>query len=245
MRDNVKKILAIGITLFSSVIYSGNTQAELKENELTIQNNKEINKEIDNKKRKIEDVVFDLNFDKNLLNDTEKKCLVPFSSVDKSVNLYNNCDIQISGKTISIPLMELQNKIKVVYEQKKPFFYDRIKMNLLVNCSELKKNISFKEWKYYNRNELTLSKEKGAGINWYLTASSEKLGKEMCQEKLPKIVEQAKEELKEKEREKAIKENKAKEKELDKKTKNQSHKKIEEEEHKKKKRVKKEKRDRD
>lgn len=64
-------------------------------------------------------------------------------------------------------------------------------MKLNVDCTEVVNNTTINNWTYYNREEENYNKSKLDNVNWFLTASSDKLGKEICEKKLPKIYEKA------------------------------------------------------
>lgn len=183
----MKNVLIIAIAVFSS---SGFAQEKLK-NEIKsfeVLTNEKKSAEINN----INDVVFNLDFDKNLLSENDIKCYIPFSSWEKSVNLYNQCSVKITEKNIIvIELMSLQNKIRVNYEDNKPIFFDRITMKLNTDCNEVINNTKIISWTYLNREEKTFFKQNLDNVNWFLTASAEKLGREMCEKNLPKVYDKA------------------------------------------------------
>lgn len=183
MRDDVKKIFLTSIAMFSIPVFAQ------ENNNSDIVNTEKVEKQENSQNN--QEVVYDLNFDKNLLNKKEQKCFVPFSSWSKSVNLYNSCDIKVRERTLMVPLMSLQYRIRVAFDEKRPVFYDRIKMELNINCSEVVQNIDFTNWQYFNRDELNWRRTKLDNVNWFLTDSSEKLAKELCEAKLPKVYEKA------------------------------------------------------
>lgn len=88
----MKKILIMGLAFmsYSSLVFA----QENKQNKIVEQS---ISEDIKEKKiEKIEDVVFNLDFDRNLLSQEELNCYVPFSSWKKSVNFYDKCNIKIT-----------------------------------------------------------------------------------------------------------------------------------------------------
>lgn len=207
----MKNILIIGLAVVSSsVLAQEKTKDDIKaSNEISknvlAENNKldvkqstsdfeliDPHNESQTKKiEKIEDVVFDLAFDKNLLSTEELSCYVPFSSWHKSVNLYNKCNVEIKENIVNVKLMSLQHKIRVLHENNRAIFFDRITMDLDVNCTDVINTTSIKNWTYYNREDKNLYKAKLDNVNWFLTASSDKLGKELCEQKLPNVYSQA------------------------------------------------------
>ena len=120
----VIKILIMGLTVmsYSSLVFAQENKQNKKENELNKIVEQSISEDIKEKKiEKIEDVVFNLDFDRNLLSQEELNCYVPFSSWKKSVNFYDKCNIKITEKnTAIVSLMSLQNKIRVIYENNQP-----------------------------------------------------------------------------------------------------------------------------